>query len=88
MQKEGCTTICCSKGEYWPSLRFIRRNAYINNRININELQKLIEDIKVSKNRPFVVFFLEGSVLRKLGIFCEIAEAMPDERLSELTMGN
>lgn len=77
--KRCCTTICCSEGEYRESLKLTTRTTYVNNGINICELQKLMSDVKIHKNKVLTVFTLGRICPQKNPkLFNEIAEAMPN----------
>ena len=56
--KLDCTTICCSEGEYLESLKLTKCTTYVDNGVNIQELQKLMKHVNVSENKSFTVFTL------------------------------
>lgn len=74
-----CTTISCSEGEYEAALKLTKRATYVNNGINIRELQKLLNSVPIEATHPFTVFTL-GRICHQKNpvIFNEIALAMPD----------
>lgn len=78
--KRKCTTISCSHGEHQETLKLTKIAAYVNNGINVAELQKIIDKTEV-KPHPFTVFTL-GRICNQKNpkLFNEIAEAMPDVR--------
>lgn len=53
-------TISCSKGEHKETLRLTRNAAFVDNGINITQLNILMEDIECGSNeeRDFTVFTL------------------------------
>lgn len=80
MAKRNCTTISCSLGEHEETLKLTKRAVYVNNAINVNELEKQLS--KVEKvDHPFTVFTLGRICYQKNpSLFNSIAEAMPDTR--------
>lgn len=80
MAKRNCTTISCSPGEHEETLKLTKRAVYVNNAINVNELEKQLA--KVEKvNHPFTVFTLGRICYQKNpSLFNSIAEAMPGTR--------
>ena len=76
-----CTTISCSEGEHQETLKLTKRALYINNGVNIKELQTLIDNTDVSREHPFTVFTLGRINYQKNPkLVNRIAEAMPDVR--------
>ncbi|RAW51403.1 glycosyl transferase [Faecalibacterium prausnitzii] len=96
--KRNCTTISCSKGEHSESLKLNKQAVYVNNGINMEQLQKLIDELGDAKQHPFTVFTLGRICYQKNpALFNKIALAMPDVRFlwigdgelrSELTAPN
>lgn len=96
--KRNCTTISCSKGEHSESLKLNKQAVYVNNGINMEQLQKLIDEVGNAKQHPFTVFTLGRICYQKNpALFNKIALAMPDVRFlwigdgelrSELTAPN
>ncbi len=96
--KRNCTTISCSKGEHSESLKLNKQAVYVNNGINMEQLQKLIDELGNAKQHPFTVFTLGRICYQKNpALFNKIALAMPDVRFlwigdgelrSELTAPN
>ncbi len=76
--KRSCTTISCSEGEHKETLKLTKRAMYVNNGINISELEELISDIEETKERPFTVYTL-GRICDQKNpeFFNEIAERLP-----------
>ena len=56
--KRNCMTISCSEGEYQETLKLTSNATYVNNGINIGELQKLIDQTGPIERHPFTVFTL------------------------------
>ncbi len=78
--KTKCVTISCSKGEHLESLKLTQRATYVNNAININELQKMLTKVKKNEH-SFTVFTLGRICYQKNPIlFNQIAEKMPNIR--------
>ena len=78
--KVDCTTVSCSKGEYEKTLKLTRKAEYINNVINVDELQKILDGVQRGKNK-YMVFTLERICHQKNSIlFNKIALTMPDEK--------
>lgn len=79
--KTKCTTISCSEGEHFETLKLTKRAEYVNNGINIEELDELVKDIEIEKDHPFTVFTLGRIAYQKNPeLFNEIALSMPDVR--------
>lgn len=78
--KRKCVTISCSAGEHLETLKLTKKAVYVNNGININELQKNID--KTEKiNHPFTVFTLGRICYQKNPtLFNEIAKQLSDIR--------
>lgn len=77
--KRNCTTISCSAGEYQESLKLTKNATYVNNGINIDELQELIDTVGNRTNHSFTVFTLGRICYQKNpALFNRIAEAMQD----------
>ena len=76
--KRNCTTISCSVGEHQESLKLTKRATYINNGINMAELQEIIDKTeKVSHS--FTVYTLGRICYQKNPLlFNKIAETLPD----------
>lgn len=78
--KLNCTTISCSAGEHQETLKLTRRAAYVNNGINVKQLERSLGKLKI-ENHPFTVFTLGRICFQKNpALFNQIAEAMPDVR--------
>ncbi len=74
----GCAAFNRYKGEHEETLKLNKRAVYVNNGINVNELEKNIGKIKVM-DHPFTVFTLGRICYQKNpASFNQIAEAMPD----------
>lgn len=96
--KRNCTTISCSKGEHSESQKLNKQAVYVNNGINMGQLQKLMDEVGNAKQHPFTVFTLGRICYQKNpALFNKIALAMPDVRFlwigdgelrSELTAPN
>lgn len=76
--KRYCTTISCSAGEYQETLKLTKNATYVNNGINVNDLDKQLKDVE-QVSHPFTVFTL-GRICHQKNpkLFNQIAEAMPD----------
>ena len=98
LAKRACMIIGCGEGEYQETLKFTRNADYINNAIDLDELQKLIGREANDSEHQFTVFTV-GRICNQKNpkIFNQIAEAMPNihflwigdgELRSELTSSN
>ena len=78
--KRKCTTISCSAGEHKETLHLTKRATYVNNGINMAELQDII-DATEKVQHPFTVYTLGRICYQKNPtLFNAIAEALPDIR--------
>lgn len=76
--KRNCTTISCSVGEHQESLKLTKRATYVNNGINMAELQEIIDKTEKVEH-PFTVYTLGRICYQKNPtLFNEIAESLPD----------
>lgn len=76
--KRNCTTISCSVGEHQETLKLTQRAIYVNNGINMGELQEIIDKTK-KNDHPFTVFTLGRICYQKNPtLFNEVAEQLPD----------
>lgn len=74
-----CTTIACSKGEYIEAKSLNKKATYVNNGINIKELEKNIETIQKKNSDNFTVFTLGRICYQKNPeLFNSIAKSMPN----------
>lgn len=79
--KRNCTTISCSEGEHFESLKLNKQAIYVNNGINMAQLQKLVDEVGNSEPHPFTVFTLGRICYQKNPAqFNAIALAMPNIR--------
>ena len=78
--KRKCTTISCSAGEHQETLKLTKRATYVNNGINMAELQEIIDKTEKVEH-SFTVYTLGRICYQKNPtLFNEIAEALPDVR--------
>ena len=78
--KRNCTTISCSVGEHQETLKLTKRAVYVNNGINMAELQDIMDKTEKVEH-PFTVFTLGRICYQKNPtLFNEIAEKLPDIR--------
>lgn len=76
--KRNCTTISCSVGEHQESLKLTKRATYVNNGINMAELQAIIDQTEKVEHQ-FTVYTLGRICYQKNPtLFNEIAELLPD----------
>lgn len=76
--KLNCSTISCSEGEHQESRRLNKRAVYVDNGINVEQLEQALGKIEI-EDHPFTVFTLGRICYQKNPVmFNEIAEAMPD----------
>lgn len=78
--KRYCTTVSCSRSEHEETLKLTKRAVYVDNSINMIQLQKLIDSIDIEeKKQPFTVFTLGRICSQKNpALFNTIATMMPD----------
>lgn len=76
--KRNCTTISCSLGEHQETLKLTKRAVYVNNGIDMAELQKII-DRTAKVQHPFTVYTLGRICYQKNPtLFNSIAEVLPN----------
>lgn len=76
--KRNCTTISCSVGEHQESLKLTKHATYVNNGINMAELQEIIDKTEKVEH-PFTVYTLGRICYQKNPtLFNEIAESLPN----------
>lgn len=76
--KRNCTTISCSVGEHQESLKLTKRATYVNNGINMAELQEIIDKTEKVEH-SFTVYTLGRICYQKNPtLFNEIAESLPN----------
>ena len=76
-----CTTISCSEGEHRETLRLTHNARFVNNGIDLDEMQRMMGSIgscEVDENKIFTL----GRICyqKNPALFNEIAEKMPDLR--------
>lgn len=77
--KRKCTIIGCSEGENKESLKLTNSATFVNNGVNLSELDKYIEVIKGKENDKLTVFTLGRICYQKNpALFNEIALSMPE----------
>ena len=79
--KRNCTTISCSAGEHNESVKLNKKAVYVNNGINIEQLQKMLDELGGNREHPFTVFTL-GRICNQKNpkLFNQIALALPNVR--------
>lgn len=76
--KRNCTTISCSVGEHQETLKLTKHATYVNNGINMAELQEIIDRTEKVQH-PFMVYTLGRICYQKNPMqFNAIAETLPD----------
>ena len=76
--KRNCMTISCSVGEHQESLKLTKRATYVNNGINMAELQEIIDKTEKVEH-PFTVYTLGRICYQKNPtLFNEIAGSFPN----------
>ena len=76
-----CTTISCSEGEHRETLRLTKNALFVNNGINVEEMQKMMDSIGTCEQEGFHVFTLGRICYQKNPrLFNEIACKLPDVR--------
>lgn len=76
-----CTTISCSEGEHQETLKLTENAMFVNNGINVDEIQRMIDTIGPCESGEFNVFTLGRICFQKNpSLFNEIAMQLPDVR--------
>lgn len=76
--KRSCTTISCSEGEHQENLKLTKNATYVDNGINMGELDNLLSAIE-EENHPFTVFTLGRICCQKTQmLFNDMANALPE----------
>ena len=79
--RRSCVTISCSEGEHRASIKVAKKATYVNNGIDIKELQGLLDSVNEDESRPFTVFTLGRICPQKNpAMFNQIAMALPSTR--------
>lgn len=74
-----CTTISCSLGEHQETLKMTARAIYVNNGIDIDELQALVPENQAGRSQNLAVFTLGRICGQKNPVlFNQIAQKLPD----------
>lgn len=95
--KRNCTTISCSMGEHQETLKLTKNATYVNNGVNMTELQEIIDKTEKVEH-PFTVYTLGRICYQKNPtLFNAIAKELPNvkfiwigdgELREKLTSGN
>ncbi|MCD7882643.1 MAG: glycosyltransferase [Lachnospiraceae bacterium] len=73
-----CMTISCSEGEHQETLKLTKHATYVDNGINMEQLDSLLASIK-EEEHPFTVFTLGRICYQKNPmLFNDIAKALPE----------
>lgn len=76
--KRNCTTISCSVGEHQETLKLTNCATYVNNGINMTELQEIVDKTE-KRPHPFTVYTLGRICYQKNPtLFNEIAKSLPE----------
>lgn len=74
-----CTTISCSRGEHEETLRLTKNALYVNNGIDVEEMQRMMDSIGPQEKGEFRVFTLGRICYQKNPrLFNEIAMKLPN----------
>ena len=77
--RRNCMTISCSEGEHQEILKLTKNTTYVNNGINIKDLQKLIDKTDSATDYPSTVFTLGRICYQKNPVlFNQVSEALPE----------
>lgn len=77
--KSSCTTISCSEGEHKETLKLTKQADYVNNGINIEELEEVMKLNIGMEKKSFTVYTLGRICYQKNpALFNKIAQSMPD----------
>lgn len=80
MYRRNCTIVACSEGEYKESLKLTKNSTYINNGVNIKEIDRIIKQLK---QKEIDVDNLKICTVGRIGfqknpeLFNKIAESFP-----------
>lgn len=76
-----CTTISCSEGEHKETLSLTKNAKFVNNGINVEEMQRMMDSIGSCEKGEFNVFTLGRICYQKNPeLFNEIARKLPEVR--------
>lgn len=77
--KKNCTTISCSQGEHNETLNLSQNAVYVDNGINIENLEELLQTISVSSKETEHKVFTLGRICYQKNpeLFNKLAEAFP-----------
>lgn len=76
--KRKCTTISCSEGEHLETLKLTKKAKFVNNGIDVQELELLLSDTE-KKEHVFTVYTLGRICYQKNPVlFNQIAQALPN----------
>jgi len=79
--KRDCTIIACSKGEHQESLKLTPNAVYVNNGVDVEDLQTVLNTVNMTSKHPFTVFTLGRICYQKNpALFNEVAKALPKVR--------
>lgn len=77
--KRNCITVSCSKGEHLETLKLTKRAVYVDNGINVIELEKMLSEVKAELPEKLIVFTLGRICYQKNPeLFNEIAMQLPE----------
>lgn len=77
--KRFCTTISCSLGEHQETLKMTNRAHYVNNGIDVSELETIMSAADISRSQTLSVFTLGRICSQKNPqLFNEIARKLPE----------
>jgi len=79
--KRNCTTISCSQGEHKESLKIAKSATFVDNGVNIKQLQRILNVVEPKGKNKFTIFTL-GRICHQKNpdLFNCIAEKMPEVR--------
>ena len=80
--KRCCTTVSCSEGEHKETLKMTSSAVYVNNGIDVTELENMVKKIEVEKEKKILTVFTLGRICYQKNpvLFNEIALEMPQVR--------
>jgi len=75
---KGATTVACSKGEYNEALKLPGKSTYVNNGINIEQLQEYVTEKDRIDSNPIVCTSGRICYQKNPKLFNEVAELLPN----------
>lgn len=81
MYRRKCTIVACSEGEYKESLKLTKNSTYVNNGVNIKEIDKIVKDVttkEIDGNNIKICTIGRIGFQKNPELFNEIAKSFPN----------